>query len=545
MQQKEYCPPIDPALFTAIICDYDLSNADSQQAARHVLDSIKDSAHEQADTGFDPSGTGGDSVASDFGNAGAPSSHAGSCPGLLETRTDTTDLTSLSNDLKSLDVRSDDSTEVLRYFEPGDGGSRSEADKLSVLQEMFPDMKEHSIAYILQKCHSNIDRAMDELLNHAFFEAGELADGAKSVKISAKGIDAFSEDNAQRRARGKRKNKRSGAAMSGSLPSSPTRAQANSWQSGARDIEFIARCTRLAKNTVTSVFRENDGSTQRSIAAILDAPLPSNHPNVGLSEDDAVLKMHALELSQDFPSIPPSRLTSIVRLTHPSTSNAHELTSLYTSRRGIGGLEIIPRYNAPLSDVKQPGEQDWIAAPSPTRSSATPVALMGTPANALNTAAAHSALSERAFTQAQAAYRRGRSDKLMSGAAAYYSQIGRDHAQAASEARGQAADDLVNAQSSASYVDLHGVNVRDAVRIARQKTLAWWKSGAGKGQMGMDGRVTREEGSARALEIVTGVGRHSTGGRGVVGPAVGRMLVNEGWNVRFEEGVVLVSGKRR
>lgn len=55
--QRDYCPPIDPALFTAIVSDFDLSKDDQIQLARETLDSIKASALEEESSGFDPSGS--------------------------------------------------------------------------------------------------------------------------------------------------------------------------------------------------------------------------------------------------------------------------------------------------------------------------------------------------------------------------------------------------------------------------------------------------------------------------------------------------------
>lgn len=47
------------------------------------------------------------------------------------------------------------------------------------------------------------------------------------------------------------------------------------------------------------------------------------------------------------------------------------------------------------------------------------------------------------------------------------------------------------------------------------------------------------------FRIVTGKGTHSEGGRGRLGPAVGGMLVREGWRVEVTEGVVAVTGRAR
>lgn len=102
-----------------------------------------------------------------------------------------------------------------------------------------------------------------------------------------------------------------------------------------------------------------------------------------------------------------------------------------------------------------------------------------------------------------------------------------------------AADALAARQSSESGVDLHGLGVRDAVRIARERVQGWWER-SGRGEW-----VGTRKGGGGEFRVVTGVGRHSEGGRGRLGPAVGGMLVREGWKVEVGTGVLVVSGRAR
>lgn len=66
-------------------------------------------------------------------------------------------------------------------------------------------------------------------------------------------------------------------------------------------------------------------------------------------------------------------------------------------------------------------------------------------------------------------------------------------------------------------------------------------AGAGGGGGGGGSGV----GGGGLLKIVTGVGRHSQGGKARLGPAVGAMLLKEGWKVEFGEGFLVVLGKVR
>jgi len=93
---------------------------------------------------------------------------------------------------------------------------------------------------------------------------------------------------------------------------------------------------------------------------------------------------------------------------------------------------------------------------------------------------------------------------------------------------------LVADQSTRTELDLHGVNVKDALRISRERVTTWWHE-LGEGRIG--GR-----GVGSGYRIVTGMGNHSEGGKGKLGPAVGKMLIREGWKVEVRGGVLIVTG---
>jgi len=82
------------------------------------------------------------------------------------------------------------------------------------------------------------------------------------------------------------------------------------------------------------------------------------------------------------------------------------------------------------------------------------------------------------------------------------------------------------------------MNVKDAVRISREAVTRWWISST---EQRAGGRST-----GQVYKIVTGQGLHSEGGRGRLGPAVGKMLIAEGWTIqvgsRGNNGFLLVTG---
>lgn len=101
--EAEYCPPLDSALLSAIVSDYDLASEDGLTAARATLDMLKESALIEEAAEFDPSGTGGYAQP----EAALPSDHdeAHTETGASQSRgSPGTDATSLSNGLSSLDL---------------------------------------------------------------------------------------------------------------------------------------------------------------------------------------------------------------------------------------------------------------------------------------------------------------------------------------------------------------------------------------------------------------------------------------------------------
>lgn len=410
------------------------------------------------------------------------------------------------------------------------------ATKEALLKEMFPTASDYSVSHTLQKCNGHWNRAMEELLNHIFFEGEEQVDGES--RISARGIDAFSEDNTSRRARKGRKQKRSLLSepeiqRSSSVPSAVSSpAPKSTWDVARKDIEFISTRANVATQPVQSLYHAHNASLAATIAALLELPIlpPKLVPELSSAgASQATLLAHADDLATDFPSISHAHIIALIHLTHPSTSSAHELAAALVASPRQSGIQVITHYT-PLST-------------SPSSHPTTHAPHRPTPLPAgLSPAAAHS----RYTAQASAAYRRARSDRLMSGAAAYYSQLGRDAAMLRNEATSADADALVASQSRAGVMcDLHGVSVKDAVRIAKREADGWWKGSGGRGVMGLDGRVRGRGDGGVGFTIITGVGRHSEGGKGKLGPAVAKALVAEGWRIVADEGSLVVVGKGR
>lgn len=422
----------------------------------------------------------------------------------------------------------------------GEGGYWKDAEKYttttkeSVLAETFPNLRVDLIAFTLKKCGDDLDKATDELLNHAYFEESK---GSSSGEGSiARGAEGFSEEHhiPHRGKKGKNKKKQrlsvqqlSSADYSDS--DGPVAAPANKWQNTSRDVDFITSRTQLPHKVVSSLYHTNGASLSATVLTIVRKDIQANNKS---TEPDAGLVQDAISLNETFPTMDLEHALSIMRLADSSPVKAHDLAKALTEQPasetgGKGGIKLDLRY-APVNL----SEEDSSVARIPNLAPS----LRAHDSNSL----AHA--RGEAFQQASSAYRRGKSTPLMRQAAAYYAQEGRDLNANLKVMNQSEADAFVMGQSGPNFLDLHGVTVANATRISKQRTQAWWDS--------LGERRIAEWGNARGgvgegYRIVTGLGRHSEGGRGKIGPAVLKALMGEGWKVEVGTGELIVRGHAR
>ncbi|KAI9727068.1 MAG: hypothetical protein M1834_008536 [Cirrosporium novae-zelandiae] len=547
--EKDYCPPIDSALFLSIISDYDLAVVAELEAAKEVLDQIKLSAIEEDNLLFDPSGSSG-FAANNGASEPTDSTPEGTTP------SHNTDVTGTSLSLSSWgneDCASrhgkgstSSSDEVPKdYFQHCNA---SEEQKIVILKDMFSrtDIDEYTVKSTLRKNGWDVDRAMEELLNHVFF-LDEAGDTENTVTIP-KGIDGFGEDNGYHHAKGKGKGKkRNGRKLSKTtdLPGGPSSSSSSSdnisstskWATAHGDIDFLASRTSLTKTSVSHRYHLHGGSLSATITSLITDTISDATKYV---VTDPMLEENTTELKNDFPSLPVAHVRALLILTSPSTASAHELAKALLANSCSSTGALVPNPSGGLKIILKPAPIDLSSSPptSPTANH-TGIGSALSHSTAAHLASTHSLAGTTAFNQASSAYRRAKSDHLYGAVAAYYSSVGREHATKASALRSSAADALVASQSRSDQLDLHGVSVKDGVRIAKQRVESWWDGLGEDRARGWGGSAGRE------FRIVTGLGRHSEGGRAKLGPAVGKMLVGEGWRVEIGSGVVVVRGKAR
>ncbi|KXT07889.1 hypothetical protein AC579_1632 [Pseudocercospora musae] len=533
--EAEYCPPLDTALLSAILSDYDLTKETDARCVREALDPLKESALLEEHLGFDPSGTGAHGHAADL--ARRPES----CPETSENLSRETELTSLSTDLSSLDLdRRSEGDSILRDSDIARELDKQDTEtKIQLLEQLVDSRVSRSqIAFTLKKCSGGFERAIDELLNHVHFgESGE--DG---TRVLAKGIDAFSEDNTVRRGRkGKaRKNglRAVGEQRSGSLPTSPLHSSpsiSNAWQESKNDIEFIATRMGLDSATVGPKYHRGGASIPKTIGELLKTKLMEGHE---ATEEDPIKAVHAHELHLEFPSLRLDYVAALVSVTYPSTAAAHELAKALTYRPvQRGGIEIVPIYERPDSETLGIDTARAVSKANRRSGSTAP----SEDIDVAQRASAYASARSAALAQAFAAHRKAKSDRLMGGAAAYYGQEYRNLTALSTAATAAVADQRAASQSTSNRLDLHGIDVRNAVRIVEQRLQQWWES---LGEDLANGRIGASNRHA-GYEIVVGRGTHSEGGRSKLGPAVSKALKNAGWKIELEGPVIVVKGRAR
>ncbi|KAL9036355.1 MAG: hypothetical protein Q9180_004346 [Flavoplaca navasiana] len=528
---KEYCPPIDTALFYAIISDHELLDITSLEEARRTLDVLKEGAATDGDGLFDPSGSSRSRDLDECSNSQDSIERAQSWHGDLLS--ENTDSTSVSHGLQSLAIETttDDivghDNEAPTSIPNENTESLSTEEKTAILHEMFPTIKIFDVSYCLKKSGLNFGKAVEELLNHAFLES-ENGDSEKSMHRN--GIDAFAEHDARgRKRKGKRRRqgrRTSSTPAASDIQSTNSSTTSSRWDRAKEDVDFLAQRTYINTPTIRSIYHASGASLPASIAALCSASTSAANPHLG-SLDPETLAAHVAELALDFPTLPYSTVEALIQLTHPSTASAHELARAALTSSISRSEALLPQY-APRP-------------PSPPTKSSNSTARPLAMALDAATRQAHASAAARssAFTQASTAYRKSKSNPLMGGAASYYSSVGRDASASLRRYEAAAADAQVDSRSKPGEVDLHGVTVKDAVRISQERVERWWEA---------EGQEWARSGKAmggRSLRIVTGVGRHSEGGKGKLGPAVGAVLLREGWKVEIGNGVVTVVGKAR
>ncbi|KAK4860900.1 hypothetical protein LT330_004631 [Penicillium expansum] len=535
--ESTYCPPIDPALFVAIVSDFDLAIPTQVEQLRETLDVLNASAVEQENLPFDPTGT------TNLRNSDVSGSLIG------ESSDDASSNFTSWPSLENYEQENGDSNSTSREAERIKGSKlaytflgMTTADKAQNLISMFPTITRLEAERILEDCHDNLSRSMDVLLNLAFIEETQIAreipqqtpkeaaqDSQSSIPKSIDGFQAKENQNGGgQKSRKKKKQKQRRVDLASHAMNNTT----NKWEAGKKDIEFLSsRACALQREKIASTYHENSMSLCATIRVLAQAHAPTDIHEI---EDDPVLVTQVGELSHKYPGINPLTLSGLIRIANNEIPAADELADTLACRPDLTSVSNI------ISFVSSPvalGDEEENLAPTQQTDSASDFMDFNEAAAAANS---HFAARSVALAQASQAARRARSNPLYGGASAYYRDVGNEQRQLAMRHLATASDRLVARQSTQYDLDLHGVTVANAIRIARERVQAWW-DGLG------DQKYVRGGGqhSHGGFNIVCGVGHHSLDRKSHIGPAVWNMLLKEGWRVELNRGSMLVTGVNR
>ncbi|CAG7920073.1 unnamed protein product [Penicillium olsonii] len=532
-----YCPQIDPALFQAIVLDYDLADPDQVAQLREILDVVKTSAIEQGNLPFDPTGTTNLRIDE---CAGSPLTETPA--GAIHPDTLLPSIEHLDLDNDGFNCISDGNSGVNASRRAQISSGMTSAEKAQNLISMFPSITRLEAESILGDSRDDLSRSMDVLLNLAFIEETKIAgDASQQAEIaqgfrqplalkSIDGFEAKENENGNKKSRRKR-NKQRKQNVVGLAAEATTEPVTNKWETGTKDIDFIAsRACALSREKVASTYHANSMSLCATLRVLANAQAPTDIEEI---EEDPVLVTQVGDLVHKYPAVAPTTLVGLIRIANENLSAADELAEALSRRPALSSISNI------IAFVSQPPviEEDENTAPEREVDSFAEHMDFN---QASAAASSHFAARSAALAQASQAARRARSKPLYGGASAYYRDVGNEHRQLAMRHTATASDRLVAHQSRNCDLDLHGVNVANAVRISRQGVESWWEALGDRKYVRGGGRDVHG-----GFKIVCGVGNHSQDRKSHLGPAVWKMLRGEGWRVELDRGSMLVTGRER
>lgn len=426
-------------------------------------------------------------------------------------------------------------------------GARDDA---AFLGHMFPSLSPFSINATLDRCQGDLARATDELLNRVF-----LADDPEDAVV--RGVDGFDADlNGGAKGKKKGRNGRKNGKML-TLENDPPRSQvrltagpanANTndapsrWEEMASEMSYLSNTLGLSEKVVGAVYRRHSSALGPTIATLLE----ENSPGGAVLDPTHLAQLQ--DLSASFGgSVKRQHLEALLLLCKENTPAVFRLAEVL-SLEPQPTVQIVsattPTTPTTPKSPRSTSLNGWVAVGG-TSSSSTARSVPNSPpvsprfqqARPLQNLSAQTTARNEAFAKAAASYRKSKSDHLMGGAAAFYSNVGHNHHAAVKSLREEAAHKYVTSNSTLNNLDLHGATVSQGVRFAREWTTDWWVRQRREQELAGGGR--RE---VTPFHIVCGAGRHSKDGIPQLLPAVTKMLVKEGWRVVCDHGKVVVMG---
>lgn len=510
----------------AIANDFDLSHEDQRIQLERILEDLGGQAVAEQELELAPP------VRPDSAQAEENKSKSRTASSLRKTHTtgfeDAT--ASVTTGISDLQVSSG-GTDADQVEEQGvdlpqglEGGSQTE--KETWLKGLFPTIESVQINETIAKCNGDIQKSVDELLNLSFIH--EDIDQNYIPHSTAKGIEAFLGEGKTKKRKpkknGRRRQEKDDAYWSDGTLSSGAVTPNNIWRNAAEDVEFIVSRTQLPAATVKSIYHQNNANLGLTIRTLVAKEADAQASKM---KTDDILQLQVDELKLEIEGVADHYIYGALLIAQMIPSAAKDLLEAMMQQPKEQTPKRLTAQYTPISLSEDEKPKKKTPTPKPP---ADPGLLMGE-------ASVLSAHADRSFSQASSAFRRGRSDHLMGGAAAYYADVGHQQRKQQKQLLASAADALVIQQSTADSLDLHGVSVEHAVRIARSSVENWWET--------LGDRKYAIGGLGNGYKIIVGLGTHSSQGISRIGPAVTKMLIREGWKVNIQRGAVVVEGKSR
>ncbi|KAK2049825.1 smr domain-containing protein [Colletotrichum somersetense] len=496
-------PLLDPTVVIVIASEVNLDDTNQLGQVRGMLQSLAQNVLDEEASGFNASGV-PDTIGSVDGAADVRDGSTSPSERLQPKDTDSlgTTLTSPPPSEPEYDVPR------IKTFD-GD----SDQEKVLQLQEMFSDLKPHDVNFALKKAQGDFQTALETLLNLQFLE---------SIGERPRGVDGFFlSENTQSSGKRKRKGKKRTDLRSDLSSSSSSIKEGSPMSDDNERVEkilFIVEKLDLPFDEVSDVFDAHKGSIEPTMIEFLDRYVKQG---VGAwSGEDDYRKSRIQELKKQYRHIPEQYLAPLDEVTRSDHRWTEEVATLLN--RYFGKLVVSPK-----SAVMSPTGRTISTSTSSCASPSTTASYR----QAMDTAVVFRDASNHSYSTAGQVYKKGH---LYRQAAGYYAERGREEARSFAKAKSVAADIHVASTSSATEIDLHGVEVADGVRIALERVWDWWNN------LGEYRTRKAQEG----FTIVTGRGLHSAGGVSRLRQGVIAALVNDGWKVSIGTGSYRVTGRR-
>jgi hypothetical protein len=299
---------------------------------------------------------------------------------------------------------------------------------------------------------------------------------------------------------------------------SPVRSK---WDALDSRIAFLSQCLSLPTTKVRSAFHVNAGSLPRTLRDLLKEIPPGRY------DRDIVDN-----LKNSFKRVDEDSLRKIVLGTNHNLDGTMELARILDHDRDNTNSRITPRTKSPTPLVTTTN------LTSPDSSPRIQDDGKGSYEDMSSLRSHYLAKRNEAFAAASESYQKSKSDSLRSGVSAYYASLGREYDTKYRYYSRLSANCLVaERQTRPNELDLHGVSVKDAVRLIEEGITAWWARVS----------VIRERGETKALEsfvVIVGKGGRNLGGS-KLGPAVRAWLRRNGWGFHEARGEIIVWGLRK